>query len=110
MKTSTQAVSFDLPSLGRASSVLSGVGMGLYQDIQMSIKEQKRMPTIDQLAERYEKDAGKLRKQVEEQLGKLKNDLGYLSDFTVTADGDIQVSVAEGFSLKQVDTKAKSIN
>ena len=110
MKTSTQAVSFDLRSMAKASSVLSGFGMELYQAIQSSIKERRRMPTIDQLAERYEKDAGKLRKQVEQQLDKLKNDLGYLSDFTVTEDGNILVSVAEGFSLKQVDTKARSVN
>jgi len=84
--------------------------MELYQAIQSSIKEQRRMPTIDQLAERYEKDAGKLRKQVEQQLDKLKNDLGYLSDFTVTKDGNILVSIAEGFSLKQVDTKTRSVN
>lgn len=110
MKKATQAVSFNLPSMGKASSVLSGVGMMLYQNIQSSMKDQRKMPTIEQLAERYEQDADKLREQVKQQLGKMKNELGYLSCFTVTEDGEIRVSVADGFSLKQVDARTKSVN
>lgn len=110
MKKALQVVSFDLRSMGKASSVLSGVGMMLYENIQSSIKDQRKMPTIAQLAERYEQDAGKLRKQVKQQLGKMKSELGYLSDFTVTEDGDILVSVADGFSLKQVVTSTNSLN